>query len=577
MVAIGNDQQQQMLKLLRENYAVALPERLVVLQQYWQALLAAKTTEKRKDAGELLLREVHSLAGSAGTFGFPELGEQAKQLESFLHGCAPFGNLLLPAQQTQITARLVGLEQQAQSGPQEPPSPSVHNPSVPSLMPAQHGLENSRIFLLEDDALLAQEIAVQLGVFGWDVCIYTNATEAMTALQALAEQGSAQDLPAALIIDIVLPEGPLAGTTFIQRLHTLPLAHPPHIVISARWDLESRLAAARSGAAAYLVKPLDFVALAQHLDRVTSRTTLENPYRVLIVDDSQDVASHFTQVLKHAGMHVQAINDPLWLLDALAEHQPELVLMDLYMPGCNGIEAARMIRQDPQFLSLPIVFLSTETGLAQQQQAMQTGADDFLHKPISDSDLVLAVSVRIERFRALAALIRRDSLTGLLNHIAFKARLEAEVLRSQRQQSPLTVAMLDIDHFKKVNDTYGHPCGDRVIKALAHLLHKRLRKSDLIGRYGGEEFVLALPSTELEVAAKIVNELREQFEQLRYVSGAQEFSCTFSAGLAAYPSLSEVTSLIDRADEALYRAKHDGRNRVCQYVVQNECALSERV
>jgi len=236
--------------------------------------------------------------------------------------------------------------------------------------------------------------------------------------------------------------------------------------------------------------------------------------------------------------------------------------MDLYMPICSGMEAARVIRQDPNFLSTPIVFLSTESVLATQQGAMQTGADDFLQKPIADADLVLAVKLRAERFRELSALIRQDSLTGLLNHVAFKLRLEAEIDRAQRGAPPPAFAILDIDQFKQVNDRHGHPAGDRVLQSLAQLLQWRLRKSDVAGRYGGEEFALTLPTTSLTAAISIVDELREHFARLRFISPQGEFSCTFSAGVSDCPAERSMAEVIRAADEALYRAKRSGRNRV---------------
>jgi diguanylate cyclase (GGDEF)-like protein len=237
--------------------------------------------------------------------------------------------------------------------------------------------------------------------------------------------------------------------------------------------------------------------------------------------------------------------------------------MDLYMPECSGVEAARVVRQEAEYLSVPIVFLSTEAGRERQLAAMETGADDFLQKPIAEDQLIAAVKIRAARFRSLAEQINRDSLTGLLNHISFKLQLEAELSRTVRAGSPLTLAMLDIDHFKRVNDTYGHPVGDRVIRGVATLLRKRLRKSDLIGRYGGEEFAVVMPDTDCEAAIRVLNELRENCAQIVCCSGEQEFSCTLSIGVATSSGYADMGALIRAADGALYEAKRGGRNRIC--------------
>jgi diguanylate cyclase (GGDEF)-like protein len=155
----------------------------------------------------------------------------------------------------------------------------------------------------------------------------------------------------------------------------------------------------------------------------------------------------------------------------------------------------------------------------------------------------------------------RDSLTGLLNHTTIRERLMTELLRSARQNTPLTYAILDIDNFKTVNDTYGHATGDRVLKSLSQMLIKRLRQSDIIGRYGGEEFAIILPNTSAPMGEKIMDELRFGFSQLLHHSGEHEFSVTFSCGLATFPAYESISLLSEAADKALYEAKHQGRNQ----------------
>jgi diguanylate cyclase (GGDEF)-like protein len=250
------------------------------------------------------------------------------------------------------------------------------------------------------------------------------------------------------------------------------------------------------------------------------------------------------------------------VMRALVEFMPDLVLMDMYMPTCNGLELAAVIRQQEAYVSIPIVFLSTEANLDMQLKAMQIGGDDFLTKPIQPEQLVSAVSSRVQRSQTLRSLMVRDSLTGLLKHTIVKERLEVETARAQRQGIPMAFAMIDIDHFKLVNDMYGHATGDRVIKSLARLLQQRLRKSDIIGRYGGEEFALILPNTDSMAASKVLDELRDGFARIRQQSNGAMFYTTFSCGVAEFPSCDNAARLIDAADRALYAAKHAGRNRV---------------
>jgi diguanylate cyclase (GGDEF)-like protein len=249
-------------------------------------------------------------------------------------------------------------------------------------------------------------------------------------------------------------------------------------------------------------------------------------------------------------------------LDALADASPELILLDMNMPGASGQELARVIRQQDTYLSIPIVFLSAESDVGRQREAMSMGGDEFLQKPIEPEHLISAVRSRIIRYRALRALMVRDSLTGLLNHTSYKERLRAEVARAKRLSKVLTVGLIDIDHFKNVNDSHGHPAGDRVIRNLSRLLKQRLRGADVIGRYGGEEFALVLVDTAVEAAAGVVNSIRESFATLEQQAGETSFRCAFSAGLAQSPPHMDAESLIQAADEALYQSKRDGRNRV---------------
>ena len=156
----------------------------------------------------------------------------------------------------------------------------------------------------------------------------------------------------------------------------------------------------------------------------------------------------------------------------------------------------------------------------------------------------------------------QDSLTGLLKHASFKNRLSQEVDRARRQGKPLAVAMVDIDLFKQVNDTWGHPMGDQVIKTLAHLLRQRLRRQDVIGRYGGEEFGVVLPECTLADAVHLMDDIRQRFSEIRFILEGQSFNVTLSAGVVSSETVPKAPDLLALADTALYEAKHSGRNQV---------------
>ncbi len=286
-------------------------------------------------------------------------------------------------------------------------------------------------------------------------------------------------------------------------------------------------------------------------------------YRVLVVEDSLVAVTLIQRTLSEHGIDSRAILDPGSLLDELQSYRPDLILMDMYMPRFNGVEATRVLRQMSAYRSLPIVYLSSESDVGMQVEALRLGGDQFLSKPFNPVLLAAVVKTKIERFRETQRSTRHDGLTGLLNHTAAKSTLKAMVDKMAPSEM-LTVAMIDIDHFKSINDTYGHPVGDQVIRGLAWLLKGRLRSSDLIGRYGGEEFLIALPDISPAQAHSVIERIREDFSSLPHAHAKGALFSTFSAGIASWPEFNSAHTLTEAADFALLEAKQHGRNQVRQ-------------
>ena len=369
--------------------------------------------------------------------------------------------------------------------------------------------------------------------------------------------------PDACVLDIVMAGHDLAGIELGHHLHQLD-ASLPVIFASVRDDIEARLRAVQAGGVAYLSKPLDIGRLVEVLDQVTGRGA-SSPYRIMVVEDDASLARYYRALLEDAGMEAVDVTQPLEVLQALADFGPDLVLMDIYMPQCSGAELAQVIRQHGGHAGLPIVFLSAEDDPDIQFSALRTGGDDFLTKPVDPKVLVRTITVRAQRARQLNILMVRDGLTGLLNHGRIKELLLAEGARARRGNTALAVAMIDLDHFKTINDRYGHMTGDRVLKGLARLLRERLRGTDLAGRYGGEEFLLILPDCDQESARLLVEDIRARFGQITQSGDGvgEDFKATFSAGLAMFPRVDGADELLLAADAALYEAKRQGRNRTC--------------
>ena len=539
----STDSIQQQIAALRRGFVEQLPERLAKLDAAHEAWCNGGAAELNE-----YHRLVHSLTGAGATFGCDGISQMARQLENHLKQLSDAGGEVA-MEQFADAARLLD-KVRAEVGRVDQ-SALLMADDVDEELPLR---PSSRlVYLLANEVTRQSNIGSQLQDFGYQIERFSNGA---TLQQAIAAQR-----PAIILADVVLAEGERAGVesvAAIQRQQTEPL---PVIFFSNDADFDVRLAVVRANGVAYFPHPLSVSKLVDVMDSLVESETSE-PLRVLLVDDQIDQASHYALILQRAGIVTEVVTDSMRVFDVLAEFAPELILMDMYMPRCSGVELAAVIRQQPGYVGVPIVFLSTESERNVQLDAMRKGGDDFLTKPIKAGELIQSVTICAERYRKLRSLMSRDSLTGLLNHTNIMANLDGEVARTSRNGEPLSFAMLDIDDFKKINDDYGHAVGDSVLKSLSRLLLQRLRKSDSVGRYGGEEFAVIMPETSLLNATEVMNEVRQQFSEVVHCAGDREFSVTFSCGVAELASMAGSGELRELADQRLYRAKREGRNRI---------------
>ncbi|MCH5490212.1 response regulator [Pseudomonas syringae] len=414
------------------------------------------------------------------------------------------------------------------------------------------------VYIVLQDHERAERLAKQLEFFGLAALSLHNVAEFQRAM--------AQRHPAAIVMDVDF-SGPGKGLELASQAQEGLEQKLPLLFFSLNeTDTPTRLAAVRAGGEEFLTGALEASSLLEKIEVLTCVAQYE-PYKVLIIDDSRAQALHTERVLNAAGIVTRVLLDPIQAMSELAEFQPDLIILDMYMPGCTGTELAKVIRHNDRYVSVPIIYLSAEDDQDKQLDAMSEGGDDFLTKPIKPRHLITTVRNRAARARSLKARMVRDSLTGLYNHTHILQLLEDCSFRSRREDKPLCFAMLDIDHFKKVNDSHGHPMGDRVIKSLALFLKQRLRKTDFIGRYGGEEFAIVMPDTDIQSAHRVLDDIRHRFAEIHYPAQPADLFCTFSAGVVSLGAHDDSLSLASQADTALYCAKHAGRNRVHSVLV----------
>jgi len=248
--------------------------------------------------------------------------------------------------------------------------------------------QSDLVYIYSFDLSYGTDLAQLMRLFNYEILSFCDLDEFRAAILIRA--------PAAVVIDIDSDAGQLAKAALAIRVVTTF----PAIYISAHDNFNDRLAAVRDGAEGYFIKPVDIQALSVRIDEKIAKNTVRS-YRILVVDDDEFFLSFFDAVLSSAGMHVKSLIDPSEILIAIKKFKPELILTDLHMPQCSGIEMAKLIRQNNHYLDIPIVFLSSETEMDQQIGALETGADDFLTKPIDPEKLISSISARAERYRNL--------------------------------------------------------------------------------------------------------------------------------------------------------------------------------
>jgi diguanylate cyclase (GGDEF)-like protein len=289
---------------------------------------------------------------------------------------------------------------------------------------------------------------------------------------------------------------------------------------------------------------------------------------ILVVDDEPSTVDLLTGILQEKYDVASATNGEQ-ALDFCERRVPDLVLLDVAMPGINGYEVCRRLRLDPRTDDVPVIFVTAHGRPEDEVRGLEAGAVDFIAKPVHPAIVRARVGTQItlklqaDQLRDMAL---TDALTGVANRRSFEARLEVEWRRCRRDRLPLSLIMIDIDHFKLYNDAYGHQAGDECLRQIAYALGTTLRRaSDMLSRYGGEEFVCLLPGTGFRGAVERADEIGRAVERLNIVHAqlAAGPVVTISRGVSSTIPRAEleISELLEVADAMLYKAKRAGRNR----------------
>ncbi|MBZ4419228.1 response regulator [Myxococcus sp. RHSTA-1-4] len=534
--AVGDDLAAS-LAALNAEYGARLREKVGGLEA-----LLGRVRAGEAGAMEEAYTVVHKLHGTAGSYGFAEVSAAAGRLEELLKPGRSGGAVDWAAAEEAFRELATLASVPVKAGA------AVAKPAP--VLPAEGVL----LVVDEDAAVLAE--AERLG--------RAHVVRVLTARTA----DEARAVARRQWVDGVLIHMHLGGELGgLEAAHALRaeegLSLLPLAFMGVGSALEDRVAAAHAGASLFLPRPFtsqDFTAAAERM--VAARRPERS--RVLVVDDDPEAITALTRALASDRIEVVGISDSHGLMEALAEHRPDLLLLDVQMPGPSGFDLCRILRSTPEWQELPVLLITAHLGLEFRLAAFQAGADDYLSKPVLREELRARVQARLERARLSRERAERDALTGLLLRRPFIDGVRARLAESQRQGRPLALCFLDVDHFKRVNDQYGHLAGDRVLTRLGRLLGARFRREDVRGRWGGEEFVVALLGETAESAKEILTRTAAELAGMTFEGDAGEaFHITFSAGIAVSPGDGDtVETLLKIADTRLYRAKANGRNRI---------------
>lgn len=488
--------------------------------------------EPRRQAG----REAHQLGGSLGTFGLAEGCSIAREIEGLLQS----RRLLSEDQLMHLSELALRLES------------TVSSQSEGSLVPQSTVGQDRVVILVTDDAVLSTDM-VSLG--GRPMVLLATGGDD-------ARQHMLQSPVEALVVDLSAEAG--SRLDRLGLITELSLRSPalPLIVLVPQDGLAQRLEVAGRGGRLVLAKPIG----ARQLMDVVEGRLAETPgmTRILAVDADPLVLASLEALLSSPEFQLVSLENPLQFWERLEDTVPDLLLLNIDLPHVSGIELCRAVRTDPRWADLPVMLFGSEEESSAVNQVFAAGADDFVARPLAGRELVGRIRNRLVRARVYQSLSETDPLTGALTRRKGTESIRHYLNLTRRRDGVLSLGVVDLDHFKRINDTYGHATGDEVLKVVARLLLEKVRSEDVVVRWGGEEFVVVLYTMAEEGARARLDAIRRALaEQVFTGPHGEPFQVAFSCGLAEFPhDGQDLSGLFAAADAALYEAKRSGRNRI---------------
>lgn len=401
---------------LRANYAAKIPNKVNLIVDLWGKLTQISWND---DAFNVMYRLLHGLSGSGKTFGFEKLSQQCRNIESYLI------NLL--KQKTPPSAQdrfnITQLIKELQKFAQDPANLANSVETAKSSIRRDRDEKSKKmIFIIDDDHELCLYIGMKLQFEGYQTRGFTDVAQALQYMD--------HRQPDLIILDVMFSNNPVAGFETVQSFRDKAGKKLPVLFISARTDLEARARAIRVGGNAYLTKPFDFSELVSKIDEQLDVHQAADG-KILLIDDDQDLTAFYARHLSRAGMNVEVVNKPVELMKKLDDFKPDVVILDVHMPGYDGLELAAVMRQDNRFVGMPIIFLTADSDGKLQERAYGLGANEFVVKPIGGDELTKIASRQLAAASRVKSVIKfvskKDRFGNTCNNRYFMEQLEIAI------------------------------------------------------------------------------------------------------------------------------------------------------
>ena len=550
-----------------ERFKDPIAHRVTVLEQ---AAIALRGGILDNTLRESATQAAHKLIGSLGTFGFANGSTLARKIEQI------FKQPKVKREQITNLEQLVqGLREELAKKPHQTAIEVSHGAEKTPRLASDRPVP--QLLIVDRDRKGAEQLQQEAQLWGMQVQI---AEDLLTAREAIAGAR-----PEMVLLDLAISgescsslDTAREGLKLLAEL-TEQVTPVPVVIFTASGSTEIRLEVAKLGGRAFIQKPLSPAQVMQTVIQVRQRSQTSEA-KIMVVDDDVVQLTELRIFLEPWGLKVMGLSNPEKFLEALDSYQPDLLILDVEMPKIDGISLCQVVRNDPRWSGIPILFLSAHQESEMVHRIFAAGADDYINKPILGPELVTRILNRLERIQLLRNMAETDPLTGVANRRKSSQDLNRFFQLAKRQKQPISFALLDLDRFKKINDKYGHAMGDAILHRLGRLLSISFRPEDIVARWGGEEFIVVMYGMTKEDGMKRLHQLLEKLQKQEFTATVllsneeqkekdlansptitESVRITFSAGIAQYPQHgSDLQSLYRRADDALHKAKAAGRN-----------------